>query len=216
MWEELKEKKRLLLLIGLGAVLVVVCLVVYLAGGSSSREPGGGDAANDGGNSRGIPEAGHEKTPQQVAAAARYREVAHIALAPKPEDLPQLKKAATDPDWKVRYAGVEGVGKLRQDGDPKFLIETLRNTKEKPEVRAVAAQQLGEMRYWDAGPDLINAMEDPSELLRARAGVALRRIMVVDFDYRANDPHRDVAVRRLRQMWPWFYEKFANDPRVKR
>ena len=207
----LSDRKRLFLLIGLAAVLAVVYFAVRgVPGQRESRSADGGDSANlppSGGKN--VP--GRAKVPEQAEVAARRREVVDIAVQGKPEYLPQLKKAAADPDWRVRHAAVDGVGRLGREGDPQFLIDVLRNPNEQAEVRAAAAERLGEMRHWDAGPAIIDAMEDSSDLLRARAGVALRRIIVVDLGYRANDPsdRRGEVIRRIRQLWPWFYERFT-------
>lgn len=217
MWS---DKRRLFLLIGLVTLLGVVYLVVHGVPGwrksrSADETPAGDVPAArpraGGGDSADPPRSAREKASARREVVARRREVARIALQKKPEHLPRLKEAADDKDWRVRHAAVDGVGRLGRDGDPKFLIDVLRNRSEAPEVRAAAAERLGEMRFWDAGPALIDAMEDPSTLLRARAGVALRRIMVVDFRYRAGDPpaRRREALQRIRELWPWFYERFA-------
>jgi hypothetical protein len=199
------DKKRLLLLIGLAVVLVVVYVAVR-------GVPGSGESRSaDGGGSADLPAPGRENTPELAEVAVRRREVVSLAVQGKPEYMPQLKKAAADPDWRVRHAAVDGVGRLGREGDPQFLIDVLRNPNEQPEVRAAAAERLGEMRHWDAGPAIIDAMEDSSDLLRARAGVALRRIIVVDMDYRANDPpsRRSEVIQNIRRLWPWFYERFT-------
>jgi len=212
----LRERKRLFLLIGLAAVLAVVYVAVH--GVSASKESGSAEetAARDVTAVR--PRAdGGDNAPARAKAATRRREVVRIAVQRKPEYLPRLKKAAADKDWKVRHAAVDGVGRLGRKGDPQFLIGVLRNTNEQAEVRAAAAERLGEMRFWDAGPAIIDAMDDSSQLLRARAGVALRRIMVVDFDYRANDPpdRRHEVIQKIRQLWPWFYERCAGREKQK-
>lgn len=207
----LSDKKRLFLLIGLAAALAVVYVAVR--GVPASRE----SRSADRGDSADLPASGRENTPERSAVAARRSEVVDIAVQRKPEYMPQLKKAAADPDWTVRHAAVDGVGRLGREGDPQFLIDVLRNPNEQAEVRAAAAERLGEMRLWDAGPAIIDAMEDSSDLLRARAGVALRRIIVVDLGYRANDPpdRRGEVIRRIRQLWPWFYERFTKLEKAK-
>jgi len=222
----LTDRKRLLLLIGLLAVLAVVYVAVYgvpgVSGGRSADETAGRDVPGPGpraggGDSAVLPPSGRQSVPERAEGAARYREVVSVAVQRKPEYLPQLKKAAADSDWKVRHAAVDGVGRLGREGDPQFLIGVLRNADELPEVRAAAAERLGEMKFWDAGPAIIDAMEDPSDLLRARAGVALRMIVIVDFGYRANDPpnRRRETIQRIRQIWPKFYEHFTGLEKAK-
>lgn len=215
------DKKRLLVLIGLAVLLAVVYVAVRGVpgmGGSPSV-----DADED--DSAAVPPAGTKATTPEPPAVAvrrrevkfRRREVVRLAVQEKPEYLPELKKAAADPEWKVRHAAVDGVGRLGREGDPQFLIGVLNNRNEQAEVRAAAAERLGDMRYWEAGPAIIDAMEDSSEILRARAGVALRRIVVVDMGYRANDPpgRRSEAMKKIREFWPWFYEKFAGRDKAK-
>ena len=213
----LSDRKRLFLLIGLAATLAVVYVAVR--GVPASKESRSADRSHsaDTPPSRRENVPGGENVPGRAEAAARRREVVDIAIQMKPEYMPQLKKAAADSDWKVRHAAVDGVGRLGREGDPQFLIDVLRNPNEQAEVRAAAAERLGEMRHWDAGPAIIDAMEDPSDLLRARAGVALRRIIVVDLGYRANDPsdRRAETIRRIRQLWPWFYERFTKLEKAK-
>ncbi len=214
----LSDRKRLLLLIGLAAALAVVYVAVRgVPGWSESPSADAGDSTDG-------PPAGRKNVPERAEVAARRhevtvrrREVARIAVQRKHEYLPQLKKAAADPDWKVRHAAVDGVGRLEREGDPQFLIGVLRNGDEQADVRAAAAERLGEMRFWEAGPAIIDAMEDPSALLRARAGVALRRIVVVDFGYRASDPpdRRSEVIKKIRELWPWFYERFAGREKAK-
>lgn len=212
------DKRRLLFLIGLVALLAVVYVAVHgvpaWRGSRSADETPAGDvpaARPRAGDSADLPRSAREKASERSEVAVRRREVVRIAIQRKPEHLPRLREAAADPDWRVRHAAVNGVGRLGREGDPQFLIDVLSNRDELPEVRAAAAERLGEMRFWDAGPAIIEAMEDSSTLLRARAGVALRRIMVVDFRYRAGDPpnRRREALQRIRQLWPWFYERFA-------
>jgi len=149
--------------------------------------------------------------------ATRRREIVFLAVQKKPENLPRLKKATKDPDWQVRHAAVDGVGRLGREGDPLFLIDVLKNTKEEPKVRAAAVARLGDMRYWDAGPAILDAMEDASDIVRARAGVALRRLITVDFEYRANDPPgpRMEKMRKIRELWPWFYDRFSGEDKAK-
>lgn len=214
----LSDKKRLLILIGVAVVLVVVYV-------SISGVPGFGGSGSDDPDDSVDPTPSRVENPSEPEKAAirrrevktRRREVFRLAVQKKPENLPKLKKAAADPEWRVRHAGVDGVGRLGREGDPQFLIGVLNNRKEQAEVRASAAERLGEMRYWEAGPAIMDAMEDSSELLRARAGVALRRIVVVDMGYRANDPldSRRQSMQKIRKMWPWFYEKFAHRDKVK-
>ena len=215
------DKKRLLVLIGLAVLLAVVYVAVRGVpgmGGSPSVDVDEDDsAAAPSSGTNGVTPVPPAVAVRRREVKARRREVFRMAVQKKPEYLPKLKKAAVDPEWKVRHAAVDGVGRLGREGDPQFLIGVLKNRNEQAEVRAAAAERLGDMRYWEAGPAIIDAMEDSSPLLRARAGVALRRIVVVDMGYRANDSfdRRSKAVQKIRKLWPWFYEKFAGRDKAK-
>jgi len=206
------SRRRLWFLIGLFAVLAIVYLILHGLPGSgasgpadrdealasSGRQgPGGGDAA-----ARPItPEA------EGPVSTRTYRDVVRLSRRRDPRDLPRLKEAAGDPEWKKRYAAVAGIGQLREKGDPELLLSVLSNPAERPEVRAVAAESLGAMRYYQAGPALMRAMEDGSLRVRAAAGVAMRNIMRVRYGYRANDSaeRRRKALGLMRADWPRFY-----------
>lgn len=208
----LGNHKRLFLLVGLLAALVLVYVAVQglTGGGPGDADDTAYEPAPSGSDAVAPPAAPPGSAPP-ANVTARRRRVVRLAIQKEPENLPTLKEAAKDPEWRVRHAAVDGVGRLAEKGDPLFLIRTLRDANEAPEVRAVAAERLGEMRYWDAGPAIIDAMEDPSLLLRARAGAALRRIIVVDLDFRADDSvsRRQERIGKIRELWPWFYEKYG-------
>lgn len=74
-----------------------------------------------------------------------------------------------------------------------------------PEVRAAIAQGLGHQRDVESLPDLIDAMEDASPLVRGRAGVAVKRIVGLDVPFAANASHEE------RQKAVAFYRKFWED-----
>ena len=145
----------------------------------------------------------------RTTAGARlsYPELFAISQRPRPDDLSALKRAVKSPSWEHRQAAVVAIGRLEDKGDPQSLQSVLTDTNERPEVRAAAAEALGAMRYIDAGSDLIDAMSDPSELVRAAAGVAVSRIMGMRFEFSARDPaaKREKAAGLARKFWPKFY-----------
>jgi len=71
-----------------------------------------------------------------------------------------------------------------------------------PQVRAGAIQGLGEVRDWQSVDILIGELEHPDPLVRGRAGAALRKIMKVDFNFRAHDPadRRAAAIAHIRRL----------------
>lgn len=212
-------RKRLWALGGLLLVLVVVYLALHGLPWSSSDYAGPAEGASAGSTSSGTEagpaSAGGGASGSAAAGAGNplpaasidsptYRRVTELARQRKPENLPELEAAAKSPDWRARHAAVSGIGRLGLKGDPQLLISTLRNAQESPEVRANAAEWLGDMACWDAGPALIDALEDPLEVVRMRAGVAFRKLVIVDMGFRASDPpdRRRAAVERIRFRWP--------------
>lgn len=93
------------------------------------------------------------------------------------------------------------------------LREELR-TAQTPFERADAAAQLGERRDTQSMPALLQAMEDPDPQVRARAGVAVQKILHADFYFRADDPpeKREQALQRIRQHWEAWQAKLAAAP----
>jgi hypothetical protein len=72
-----------------------------------------------------------------------------------------------------------------------------------PEVRAAVVQGLGHQRDVDSLSHLIDAMEDPSPLVRGRAGVAVMLIVGLEVPFSADDPpeERQKAVAFYRDFW---------------
>lgn len=79
-----------------------------------------------------------------------------------------------------------------------------------PDVRAAAIQGLGELRDGDSLPDLIKLLEDPSDKVRGRAGVAVGNIIGIDFRFNATDSQtgRAKAVKAIKQA----YEAYKKNP----
>jgi len=200
---------RLLLPLALVLVMGGTCFV--LCGCGRSNAPPAKKSEQDHVGEQPIPAGdkgvGRAK-PAPPARVETYREIMKLARQPDPKHLPRLKQAARDTNWKKRHAGITGIGQLKDKGDPKFLMSVLGNTAERPEVRAAAAEALGAMRYYEAGPLLIQAMESDSVRLRAAAGVAIRNIMRIRYGYSATGSlaERNNALALLRANWPRFYE----------
>ena len=200
------KRKRLLILGGVGALLALVLALQQLwPRGEESPVEKPRVAPTQ-------PPAGVQPAPPAVSAAAApeaYSKLLAISQQPSPQDLPVLKKAVQSPSWEDRHAAVMGIGRLKDKGDPATLLAVLANAQEKPEVRAEAAEQLGAMKYVDAGPALIDAMSDDSLLVRAASGVAVSAIMGMRFEFSARDPanKRAEAISRVRNCWELFYKE---------
>jgi HEAT repeat protein len=201
----LDGRKRLLILAGVGVLLAVVLAFQHLwPRGDESRDKVPRMAP------AGVPDARQAPAAASGAAAAseaQYAKLFAISQQPSPQDVPVLKKAIQSPSWEDRHAAVVGLGRLKDKGDPAALLAVLTNAQEKAEVRAAAAEQLGAMRYAEAGSALIDAMSDESEIVRAAAGVAISAIMGMRFEFSARDPagKREEAVARARNCWQRFY-----------
>ncbi len=80
-----------------------------------------------------------------------------------------------------------------------------------PEVRATAAQGLGWAMDWESVPDLLKMCDDPSPLVRGRAGAALQLILGADYHFRANDDSqtRKKAIEGMKQV----YQQAKGPPR---
>jgi HEAT repeat protein len=204
----LDGRKRLMILAGVGVVLAVVLAFQHLLpGGDESRGKAPRMAPAGAPDGRQAPPAA--ASGAAAASEAQYAKLFAISQQPSPQDVPILKKAIQSRSWEDRHAAVVGLGRLKDKGDPPALLAVLTNAQEKPEVRAAAAEQLGAMRHIDAGPALIDAMSDESELVRTAAGVALTKLMGMVFDFSARDPagKREEAVARARNTWPRFYRE---------
>ena len=57
-----------------------------------------------------------------------------------------------------------------------------------PDVRATAAQALGDMQDFVSVPELLRLCDDPSPLVRGRAGAAVCNILGADFPFQADMP----------------------------
>jgi hypothetical protein len=110
----------------------------------------------------------------------------------------------------------QALGAATVDGQEQAAIELVRRGKESvellrrvfsesrtPEVRAAIAQGLGHQRDVDSLPHLIDAMEDPSPLVRGRAGVAVVEIVGLEVPFSADGPpeERRKAVAFYRGFW---------------
>jgi hypothetical protein len=71
------------------------------------------------------------------------------------------------------------------------------------EVRAAAIQGLGEVADFESVPELLRLCNDPSPLVRGRAGAALCEILGADFPFEADLPaaQRAEVIDAMRRMY---------------
>jgi hypothetical protein len=79
-----------------------------------------------------------------------------------------------------------------------------------PDVRAAAAQGLGDVQDFQSVPELLRLCDDPSPLVRGRAGAAVTNIIGMDFFFKADDPpeQRKAAIEAMRRA----YEQMRRQP----
>jgi HEAT repeat protein len=72
-----------------------------------------------------------------------------------------------------------------------------------PDVRAAAAQGLGDVQDFQSVPELLRLCEDPSPLVRGRAGAAVTNIIGMDFFFKADDPpeKRKAVIESMRRAY---------------
>ena len=130
----------------------------------------------------------------------------------RPDDLPRVKAALTDSRQPVRAAAVYAVSGFGDLADVDMLIALLIDRGQRPEIRAAAARSLGRLRAFRAMPSLIDALADPSVLVRGRAYAAFRQIAGAGFRFRAADPpeRRREAIARVRAAYPRLKTKHDN------
>lgn len=125
-----------------------------------------------------------------------------VPSCPGAEEIPALIEAARDPCWQVREEAAARLGQIGDERTVRVLMEVLR-ADEAPEVRAAAAEGLGRIHANPAAGALIEALQDDSPVVRARAGAAMRVLLHADVNYRAEDPpaQREQAIEKIKYLW---------------
>ena len=132
-----------------------------------------------------------------VATIAEYVEAVHQAETARERDDAALKLAqelSTASKDRIATAG------------RKQVLTTLREVlseSESPKVRAKVAEGLGIAKDVDSTRALVQAMVDDSTEVRAAAGEAIKRILGIDFGFRADAPNaeRSKAADRYRAYY---------------
>ena len=124
------------------------------------------------------------------------------------DGLAHVVRVMDDPRPQVRAAAVASVGKLRlrEKVDAAPVIKMLADSAQPREVRATAARSLGRLHSWEAMPQLVAALDDPNPHVRGQAGAAIRKILGVDFHFRADAANRREIAAKIRKMWPGFHK----------
>jgi hypothetical protein len=116
-----------------------------------------------------------------------------------PEELAQLALEAASPEERQRAAVL--LASAGEDGHEYLLTVWSENSD--AQVRATCIQGLGDAQSYDDMDVLIDALADPSTLIRARAASAVSRMLNRElyFDAAGPDDERAEAVERIRAEW---------------
>jgi HEAT repeat protein len=129
---------------------------------------------------------------------------------------PKPRQGATaDELAEQALSGENGTAQVRatvQLGSQRFapqLREVMTQTRD-PEVRATAAQALGNIQDFASVPELLRLCDDPSPLVRGRAGAAVCSILGADFPFHAemSASERSKVIEAMRKM----YEQMRRHP----
>ena len=106
---------------------------------------------------------------------------------------------------------------LPPSGDQPLTVDQLREllvSGETPQQRALGAAGLGERGDKASMSLLLSAMEDESPLVRARAGVSVRKILGTDFFFNPEAPpqQRAEVVAKYHALWEAWKEKTGYNP----
>ncbi len=84
------------------------------------------------------------------------------------------------------------------------------------EVRATAAQALGDLEDFDSVPDLLRLCDDPSALVRGRAASAVTSIIGMDFFFQADDApaKRAAAIVSMRKAYDRMRQRSPHNQRT--
>lgn len=122
---------------------------------------------------------------------------------PSPEQLArQALEAPTSDEQEVAAVRLAQLGKPAREHLRRVLSES-----QSPEVRGACIRGLAVLWDYDSMPAFLDALDDDSELVRGRAGTAVKRMMSsADYGYRSDDPpeKRAAAVKRFRAHWKEF------------
>ena len=126
-----------------------------------------------------------------------------------PEELVRVALESPDPAQQEK-AAVE----LAELGRPALKhLQRLLAESQSNHVRAAVIQGLAFQRDYDSMPALLDAMADPSLVVRGRAGAAVQRLLGLKFGFDADGPpdEREKIIMAVRKQW----ESLRNSPGFK-
>ena len=142
-----------------------------------------------------------------------------------PEAVKIVESATRDPREVVKVAAIQTLEAttppLPEDSTVPNIVLKAFVTSKSAQTRSVAANALAKFQHWDAMGPLLDALEDESPAVRGSASMAIRKILGLDYGFRANDPldKRRAVIARLRRDWQAqrpYHELYAKRIRDKR
>ena len=217
-------------LIVLGIAAIASAVGVFLVYGGSGEpdlieQLANGDGEERGEAIRGLDGADSDAAVHAIARASQdkdvrvaCRAVSALGRMKRPDVLRHIKAATRAKDESVRVAAITALGAVGDERDVDMLAGNLHDTQQGVPVRAASALSLGALDNFRAVPALIEALSDPSPLVRGRAYAAIRKIYQLDVGFRANDEpaKRQAAITRIRQLYPLLKERHADYIRRKK
>lgn len=102
----------------------------------------------------------------------------------------------------------------QMDGSALVSLREVFEQSRTPEVRAAAITGLATQWDYESMPKLLDAMDDESPVVRARAVAAVQTMMSLNYDYNADAPPeaRQEIAGKLRETW----ELYRNSPGYRR
>jgi hypothetical protein len=146
----------------------------------------------------------------QAVACSGLRALAATVEPDRPLPPPAVKvveSAVQDPRPAVQVAAIQILEASTPPAPedpavPNIVLQAFLAEKA-PQTRAAAAEALGKFQHWQAMEGLVDALEDESVEVRNSAGMAIRRILGLDYGFRAKAPleERQAAIARIRSGW---------------
>jgi len=116
-----------------------------------------------------------------------------------PEELAEIALRAESPQERERAAAQL----LRHRGEALDELRRVFAQSDTPEVRAICVQALAALRDYDSMEEMLDAMEDPSAVVRSRASRAVMQLLGAkyEFDAEAEPEIRQETIDYFRGMW---------------
>jgi hypothetical protein len=139
-----------------------------------------------------------------VALAVVYG-LPYILGGDKPRSREELAEAALNASTpQEQESAAVDLAALGKDAEPQ-LARVFKESNV-PEVKAAVIQGLAAIWSYDNMPALLDALDDDSALVRARAGRAVQNMMSVEYHFRAqaSAAERKPVVKAIRDRWEVF------------